>query len=511
LNILLLALVVLVFARLQFRFDLGSFLLAPARERIVSVSRLAALQLPDTPTAQWSKLMQQYASRYPAHFYVFRDDGTELAGEAIELPAEFLKEMKRDPFAHSGPPPGMPPPRPEDNDSRPPNARHRPPFFGHGPGPGPREFEGGPVWAGPRHGGLPDAPLDVLKTNNPTQYWVGVRIPIWTPGLNDEANDPVHATLVWRFGSLWTEPFFFDVRPWMAVTGIVLLISCICWVPLVRGLTHSISRFTAATRQIADGHFDVQLPTKRRDELGLLSESINRMASRLSGYVHGQKRFLGDIAHELSSPLARMQMALGILEHRATEQDVTYVADLREEAEHMATLVNELLSFSKSEVTKQPIELQPVSISDILKRVLTRESSPGVTVEQDVQENLIVAGDPEFLFRALANVLRNAIRYAGSAGPIHIVGRQEGGRVRITVSDSGPGIADDELENVFRAFYRPEFARTRETGGTGLGLAIVRDCVEACGGHVECRNRVPHGLEVVIELAVDASSATDAV
>jgi two-component system, OmpR family, sensor histidine kinase CpxA len=97
--------------------------------------------------------------------------------------------------------------------------------------------------------------------------------------------------------------------------------------------------------------------------------------------------------------------------------------------------------------------------------------------------------------------VRNAIRYAGDAGPVDIAATPEGEHVKISVSDSGPGIPDRELENVFRPFYRPEFARQGETGGTGLGLAIVRDCVESCGGAVYCRNRAPSGLEVVIRLA----------
>jgi two-component system sensor histidine kinase CpxA len=252
---------------------------------------------------------------------------------------------------------------------------------------------------------------------------------------------------------------------------------------------------------VADGHFDVQLPVVRRDELGSLSESINRMATRFSGYVHGQKRFLGDIAHELSSPVARMQMALGILEQRAGEHEAGYVADLREEAEHMGTLVSELLSFSKESVLRTEAELKPVRVSDTVERVLSRERAEGVSIQTRIEEDLRAMADPEYLFRALANVVRNAVRYAGDAGPIEVSGRRRDDRVQIRVADNGPGIPEEELENVFRAFYRPEFARTRETGGMGLGLAIVRDSVEACGGHVECRNRSPHGLEVLIDLS----------
>ena len=111
----------------------------------------------------------------------------------------------------------------------------------------------------------------------------------------------------------------------MGVGFACVLVSVLFWLPLVRGITHSISQITRATEQIAAGRFDARVATGRRDELGRLGEAINQMATRLSGFVTGQRRFMGDIAHELCSPIARIQMALGILEHRADEkQKVTW-------------------------------------------------------------------------------------------------------------------------------------------------------------------------------------------
>jgi two-component system sensor histidine kinase CpxA len=339
--------------------------------------------------------------------------------------------------------------------------------------------------------------MSVTKTSNPTEYWAGVRIPVWIP----DRDDPIHGVLLWRMQALWTEPFFFDYRPWLAISLLVMVIAAVCWVPLVRGLTHSVSRVTEATTRIAGGHFDIKLPTTRRDELGLLSGSINSMAERLSGYVYGQKRFLGDVAHELSSPIARMQVALSILEQRISdEQNSAYIADVQEEIAHMSTLVSELLSFSRARVAAGGAQIGVVNVANTVDRVLLRESTPESTVLVKVDKGLEVTGAPDQLFRALANIVRNAIRYAGAGGPIEISAAADHGRVQIKVVDSGPGVPEAELENLFRPFYRPEFARQRETGGTGLGLAIVRDCVESCGGHVMCRNRTPHGLEVVIEL-----------
>lgn len=480
-NLLLLAAVFLTFAHLQFRFDLSSVLLASARDRIVSTSRLAELDLTETPRAEWGNVLKEFSSRYPAQFYLFDEDGSELAGDAVQLPAEFVQRFRRHPMDHHGPmgpPPGMAGQAPGGAHSMPPPPPGRERHFSRGPDANP--------------------PLDVLHTTQPSQYWVGLPIPIFAPGIGQ----PVHAMLVWRFESLLTQHFYVDVRPWLTVAAVALLIPALCWIPFVRRMTGTIGRMTEATTRIADGHFDIKLVTRRRDELGMLSDSINRMAGRLAGYVTGQKRFLGDIAHELSSPIARMQIALAIVEQRIASSSAEYVADVQEELEQMSSLVDELLQFSRTSVAQRSAELQPVEIEPILRRAVNREGRTEGGIGLQVSQHLVAIADPDCLFRAVSNILRNAVRYAGNHGPIEVSASTDShaGLVRIRIADAGPGIPEAELENIFRPFYRPEFARTRETGGTGLGLAIVRDCVETCGGRVTCRNLVPRGLEMVIEL-----------
>jgi two-component system sensor histidine kinase CpxA len=304
---------------------------------------------------------------------------------------------------------------------------------------------------------------------------------------------------------LWTNPFFFDYKPWLAVVLAVVFISAVCWLPLIRGLTRSISQLTAATGAIAEGRLETRLSIKRRDELGQLSEAINRMAERLSGFVRGQRRFLSDIAHELCSPIARIQVSLGILDQRAEDNQKKYVQGVQEEVEHMSELINELLLFSKAEMNASTTPLTRVNVAETVVHVLQREALKEAQIESHIDGKLEVMARPDYLFRSLANVLRNAIRYAGDAGPIVVSANSGGDLVSIRVTDSGPGLPPAELEEVFKPFYRPELARQRETGGVGLGLAIVRSCVGACGGVVQCRNRSPKGFEVEIRLPVAKS------
>jgi two-component system sensor histidine kinase CpxA len=224
------------------------------------------------------------------------------------------------------------------------------------------------------------------------------------------------------------------------------------------------------------------------------------MAERLQGFVSGQKRFLGDTAHELCTPLARIQMLVGILEQRNQAVGQEHIQSLREEVQHMSALVAELLSFSKASLAGSQLKLAPVDVVTVIKRAAQRESTPDANIRIEGIASLMAVADPDLLQRAFANLIRNAIRYAGPQGPITISANRDADAVVVKVADSGPGVPDDFLQRLFDPFFRVDDARTREAGGVGLGLTIVKTCVEACGGTVTCANRQPSGLEVTVRL-----------
>lgn len=438
LNLLLLGATLIGLAGVQLQ-NLSSLLLAPTRDRVLADARLLALELMDTPPRGRDALLEKHTGAAGVTFYLYDSQGERVAGPPLLLP----------PMVHARVISGA------LNES----------FF--------------------------------VTTRYPTNYWMGVRIPISSP----DGGDPVRGVLVLRSNSLLGNAYFLDLTLVGLVLLVVMLISVACWVPLIRRLTRSISQVTHAAEQIAEGRFDVQLAADRGDELGQLGAAVNQMAARLSGFVQGQKRFLGDIAHELCSPIARINFAVAALEQRTGAENLEYVQDVREEVEHMSTLVSELLTFSKAGMQLAEVQWIPVPVAEIARRAVARESVAGTTVVIAVDENLRVMGDPDYLFRSLSNLIRNSVRYAGEFGPIQISAKSEDEGVLITVADNGPGLPEDALDEVFAPFHRPELARTRETGGAGLGLAIVKSCIEACKGTVRCRNRPPHGLIVEIRLA----------
>ena len=293
---------------------------------------------------------------------------------------------------------------------------------------------------------------------------------------------------------------FLGDTEWVLFAGLVIVLSVALWWPFMLSITRTIERLTQATQRIAEGHFDVRVPARRRDELGQLAESINRMAGRLESHLAGQKQFIADIAHEITSPLARMQLSLGLLESRLDGSASGPLSNLQEEAEHMAELLNELLLFSRAEARSVQTKPQRVALRSVVTTAVQREHSEQ-RVSIDIAADLEVMAYPQLLLRALSNLVRNARRYAeDAASPIEITAAVVGIVIQVAVCDRGPGVPEADLVKLGEPFFRPEPSRSRDTGGFGLGLAIVRRCIAACGGEVRFRNREGGGFEAEIQL-----------
>jgi two-component system sensor histidine kinase CpxA len=472
----------------QFRTGPEVLLGGRAGERLKLLAEVIMDEINHPPSRPWNEAyatetLARFSRIYHVQFLLYRNAGGQAAGKPTTLPPTVAERTF---------PPGAL------------RRAGRPPRDGFGAGPegeGPFDGppDGGPEFRGPPRGGRdPGRVRDIFmaRTDDPKHYWIGLRT-----SLNDRAPQPPGpATLIVMTDSLSAGGLLLDFKPliWVGVGAVIF--SVLFWLPMVGSITRSLAQMNLATGQIAEGKFDVRVSERRRDELGSLGAAINRMATRLTGFVTGQKRFTGDIAHELCSPIARMQMAVGILEERADPKDKQYVDDLREEVQHMSSLVNELLSFSKASLGATNIRLQNVALRPLVEKAVKRESREGADIRVEVPDDAMAMIDPELIVRAVSNLLRNAIHYAGTAGPITVMTNLLDGEIELVVADSGPGVPETELPKLFDPFYRVDVSRTRETGGVGLGLSIVKTCVETCHGSVTCRNRPPSGLEVIMRL-----------
>ncbi|MEQ1604665.1 MAG: HAMP domain-containing sensor histidine kinase [Pyrinomonadaceae bacterium] len=464
LNLMLLAVVFLLIFGLSFRFEPWSPLFGGTGNRIEAVSRIITSEIDGKTRDERDDILKRYSEAYKVDFYLFDNKGQQMAGKPVNLPDEVFTDVSRP--ESFGP-----------NDRTAGANKPRPP--GGLPPPGP-------------------ASSVSIKSTNPTLYWLVIR----AMTFGETANEQIRSRLIVRSDSYYGYGLFFDPRPWIAVAVIVLVVSILFWLPFVRSLTKSIAQMTGATKTLAGENFSVRVDDRRTDELGTLGSSINDLASRLSGFVTGQKRFLGDISHELNSPLARMQFALSILEERARPEDQSHIIDVKEEVELMSKLVRELLSYSKTGIQGAAVRLEPVKLRELVTRVVGRETmGEKADITIDIPKNLTAQAQPELLARAIANIIRNSINYAGQQGEINILAVQDDKTVIISISDNGPGVPDDKLEKIFDPLFRVQDDRSRATGGTGLGLAIVKTCVEACNGKVSAENIEPHGLDVQLTLS----------
>jgi len=492
----------------------ASPLLNPLIDRAASIAASVSDDLADSPPDSWTDILSAASLQHGVDFTLFYNTGEQVAGTPITLPPQILTLVKRDGAGPDGGARGAP------NDPRRPDRRgpNDPPNFrGENDNPDFRNDQEFRLPGSPDQGDTrPRSPSErrppprgrvfFLSDGEPPRLFLGMRTPI----SRELGRQPRPGTMIVSAPSLLTMGLFMGAQWYLLAALGLMLASALFWWPFVAGLTRTISRLTKVTEHISRGDFSARAPAASNDELGRLGHAVNRMSERLEQFVQGQKRFVGDVAHELCSPLSRLQFALGILEeqvHAASTAAATApespdsLADIRDEVQQLSDLVQELLMFSKAAVRGPGnLPLSPVPIADLIHRVIAREhADSAVTV--NVPDDMHALAEPGLLARAMANLIRNSCRYAAHAGPITISAAKAGtNAILITISDRGPGVPVEALSNLGDPFFRAELSRSRETGGTGLGLAIVKTCIEACRGTVRFRNLEPTGFEAQIEL-----------
>jgi two-component system sensor histidine kinase CpxA len=510
LNLLLLAALGLGFVVVQGGLGWSALIAGSTGERAQSLFNVIAGEAAAATGEARDEVLKRFGAAYGAEFFLFGPGEIRLVGGARELPAEVRERVElRGPWGLPGRSAGPARDGLHDSDREAERARRREwaekslregaektafapgektRFVPEGRGRGEPGFTGPPLdWRPGRF---------IARTSTPPGYWIGLRVPF---AAAERSGRPSPALLLARVNSLWSLFHLIGLQSWLLAGSAVLALSVLFWLPLVHSITRSLGQLTKATEQIAEGRFETRVDTRRRDELGRLGESVNRMATRLDAHMTGQKRFLGDVAHELCSPLARLQMATGILAEQAPPALQNTVGDVREEVQQMSTLVNELLAFTKAGMQPRDVALTAVELEPLARAVLAREGA-AARVTLSIAPGLCAQVDADLLGRALGNLIRNAVRYAGDAGAITLSASREGNRVILLVDDEGPGVPAADVDRLGEPFFRPEFARTRESGGVGLGLAIVRNSVAACQGEVRFSNRTPRGFRAEVRL-----------
>jgi len=240
------------------------------------------------------------------------------------------------------------------------------------------------------------------------------------------------------------------------------------------------------------------------DELAVLGQDFDRMSGQLRALMDNQRRLLHDVSHELRSPLARLQAAIG-LAHQRPDKLSSSLDRIERESVRMDRLVGELLTLSRldSQAGLPPPEDIPIRdlVDDIMTDARFEAEALGRHVTVSGNSSAVVSGSPDLLWRGIENIVRNAIKHSPDGGTIEIGVHTAGPRVFIRVLDRGPGVAAEHLATIFQPFFRSN-PGDNNVDGHGLGLAIAQRVIDAHGGHIGAANREGGGLCVTIELPI---------
>ena len=293
------------------------------------------------------------------------------------------------------------------------------------------------------------------------------------------------------------------------IVGVAILVSGLVCFGLARYLTRPIRRLQIATKKLAAGDFEVRVDGGRMvrgDELGELSRDFDNMAEQLAHLNQAQAALLRDVSHELRSPLARLEVALGLAEQQGDGRSQPALDRIGKELSVLDELVSQLLSVARLEASAELVGEIPVDLNELLSAVCRDASFEGSEQNKRVEfiadEDATVVGDQSLLRSAFENIIRNALRHSEEGSIVNVSSELEPTRgfVTIRVHDAGPGVPETMLEALFKPFVRVETARDRNSGGFGVGLAIASSAVRRHRGMVVARNHPQGGLEVTVSL-----------
>lgn len=284
---------------------------------------------------------------------------------------------------------------------------------------------------------------------------------------------------------------------WPDGLGLVLLLALLfvgvaagAW-PVVRRLTRRLEALKQGVEAFGAGALHRRVAEDGRDEVAALAGSFNQAAGRIEALLRSHQSLLANASHELRSPLARLKMAVAMLEEASPAQQASLKREIDTNIAELDALVEEVLLASRLDGQATLDLSQPVALLP-----LAAEEAARVGAQAD-GDDLQARGDERLLRRALRNLLENARRYGGDEVSVEV--QRRGTQVQLAVSDRGPGVPEGMRERIFEPFFRMPGHAERE-GGVGLGLSLVRQIAQRHGGRVHCEPREGGGSRFVLAL-----------
>jgi len=270
-------------------------------------------------------------------------------------------------------------------------------------------------------------------------------------------------------------------------------------------MARPLTQLARASRGVARGDLSRRSGlADRGDEFGEVGRSFDEMAASLQRADDQRRRFVADVVHELRTPLTVIEGTAGAVEEGIFPPEARHMRTIREQTQLLSRIVDDLRTIGLAEAGELSLEIESVDLAEVAAATAdafaARSGAAGIDLSADFAPGCTVDGDTARLRQVFAALTDNALRHTPRDGRVQLVGRRTGEGVRISVEDSGGGIAPEDLPRVFDRFYQADPSRDRRTGTSGLGLSIVRALAEAHGGRVGAENRPTGGTSVWVHL-----------
>lgn len=311
----------------------------------------------------------------------------------------------------------------------------------------------------------------------------------------------VHAALFVRPD---VEVQFGEMRIFFAILLVLAILLSILLVFIsTRYIVKPIVKLTEATKLITKGNYNLQLAIRRRDEIGILANQFSQMARSIEQLEEMRQEFVSNVSHEMQSPLASIQGFSQTLQSAdlTEEQRKNYLAIIENESRRMSQLSKQLLTLAS--LDKVELDKTSCDVAAQIKQALFltewswREKDLAIDMEL---HSTIVQADEKMLYQVWMNLITNSIKFTGHGGTLSIRTRQTEQECLVEFTDTGIGIAENDLPNIFNRFYRADKARDRKEGSSGLGLAITKKIIDLHNGHIEASSQLGQGTTIQIRL-----------
>ena len=310
--------------------------------------------------------------------------------------------------------------------------------------------------------------------------------------------------IVWNVGYAGEpgdEELFFAV---FTAGAIALLLSVILGIYFAVGIARPVQRISDTASAIKEGNLSARSGLSGDDQLGQLGQRFDEMADAIERDRDLERQLIGDVAHELRTPLMAIQATVEAIQDGVFEADEEHLNTISFETRRLGRLVEALLHLNRLENGTTEVKRDLVNLSSVVSGLSTTHEAlletSGIMFFTDIAPNVMIIGDQDLISQAVANLLSNAVRYTPENGMVTVELTRENGYAKISVRDTGVGISDEDMKKVFSRFWRADVARQSVDGGLGIGLALVKEVVDQHFGDVSVSSTLGEGSTFVMRI-----------